>query len=143
MSSNDVLEWVGEEVLKEYKNFSHNCGLQEGDCRVHHVGAGPDGEAAMELEGAEAVCAFRPTTCTREATGEAGSPLSRVGRRGRRRSPVELATRHCPLGSSFELILRAALSAMGGAPPCKTIKGRAQIDKADTEAYQKAHGSKK
>ena len=28
LSGEDVLEWVGEEVLKEYKNLAHNA-----DCR--------------------------------------------------------------------------------------------------------------
>ena len=31
MSCNDVLEWVGGGVLKEYKNLAHNRGLQAGD----------------------------------------------------------------------------------------------------------------
>ena len=66
-----------------------------------------------------------PANCIREATGEAGSPFSRVERRGKRRSPAEWAICHCPLGSSSELILRAASSATGRALPSNVITGRA------------------
>ena len=48
MSCDDVLEWVREEVLKEYKNGAHNRGLQVGDQSVRQVGAGSDGEGVME-----------------------------------------------------------------------------------------------
>ena len=75
MSCDDVLEWVREEVLKEYKNLAHNRGLQTGDRSVRQSGAGSDREAVMdsaEPEGGEgldddddedepaetAVCAF-------------------------------------------------------------------------------------
>ena len=34
MSCEDVLEWVGEEVPKEYKKLAHNRGLQASDRRV-------------------------------------------------------------------------------------------------------------
>ena len=142
MSCGSVLEWVGEEVPKEYKNLAHNRGLQSGDRSICQVGAGSDGEAVMGLAGAEGgeglddnededetaetvVCAFWPTTCTSKATGEAGSPLSRVGRRGKRRSPAKLATRHCPLGRSSEFIHRAASSATGRDPSSNTITRRA------------------
>ena len=53
MSCDDVLEWVGEEVLKEYKNLSHNRGLQVGDRCVRQVGAGSDREVIRDPAGAE------------------------------------------------------------------------------------------
>ena len=56
MSCDNVLEWVGEEVLKEYKNLAHNRGLQVGDRSVRQVGAGSDGEVVRdpaEAEGGE------------------------------------------------------------------------------------------
>ena len=53
MSFETVLEWVGEEVLREYENLTHNRGLQVGDRSVRHVGAGSDGEAVMDLLGRE------------------------------------------------------------------------------------------
>ena len=40
MSCDDVLEWVGEEVLKEYRNLHHTRGLRPGDRDVNFVGEG-------------------------------------------------------------------------------------------------------
>ena len=131
MSCDEILEWVGEEVLKEYRNLHHTRGLSPGDCDVNHVGEGPGGEAAMEPAGADgnvalddddddnesaemAVCAFVTSNLNARATGEAGSPCRRVGRRRRRRIPAALASRRCPLGSSYELTLRAVSCVMGG-----------------------------
>ena len=141
MRCDDVLGWVGEEILKGYKNLTHNRGLQVGDCSVRQVGAGSDGEAVMDLAGAEGgegldndddEDQLRPpsvplwrTTCTKEATGEARGSFSRVRRGGKRRSPAEWLISHCPLGCSSELILRAASSATGRAPPSNTTTGRA------------------
>ena len=54
----EVLEWVGEEVLKEYRNLNHTRGLKAGDRDVNHVGEGSGGESAMDpagTEGAEAL----------------------------------------------------------------------------------------
>ena len=48
-----MLEWVGKEVLKEYKNHNHRHRLQLGDRSVCQVGAGSDREAVMDPAGAE------------------------------------------------------------------------------------------
>ena len=53
MSCDEILEWVGEEVLKEYRNLHHTCELRPGDRDVNYVGEGPGGEAAMDLAGAD------------------------------------------------------------------------------------------
>ena len=53
MSCDEILEWVGEEVLKEYRNLHHTRGLRPGDRDVNHVGEGPGGEAAMDPAGAD------------------------------------------------------------------------------------------
>ena len=53
MSCDDVLEWVGEEVLKEYRNLHHTRGLKRGDRDVNYVGEGSCGEAAMNPTGAD------------------------------------------------------------------------------------------
>ena len=75
MSCAEILEWVGEEVLKKYRNLHHTRGLRPGDRDVNYVGEGSGGEAAMnpaEADGDEtlvddddddepaemAVCAF-------------------------------------------------------------------------------------
>ena len=53
MSCDEVLEWVGEEVLKEYRNLHHTRGLRPGDRDVNYVGEGSSGEAAMNPAGAD------------------------------------------------------------------------------------------
>ena len=53
MSCDEVLEWVGEEVLKEYRNLHHNRGLRPGDRDINYVGEGSGGEAAMDEAGAD------------------------------------------------------------------------------------------
>ena len=37
MTCDDVLDWVGEEVLKEYRNLHHTRGLKAGDRDVNYV----------------------------------------------------------------------------------------------------------
>ena len=54
MTCDEVLEWVGEEVLKEYRNLHHTRGLKAGDRDVNHVGEGSGGESAMDPAGTEA-----------------------------------------------------------------------------------------
>ena len=41
MSCDEILEWVGEEVLKEYRNLHHTRGLRPGNRDVNYVGEGP------------------------------------------------------------------------------------------------------
>ena len=53
MTCDEVLEWVGEEVLKEYRNLRHTRGLRPGDRDVNYVGEGSGGEAAMDPAGAD------------------------------------------------------------------------------------------
>ena len=48
MSCEDVLEWAGEEVLKEYKNLHHTRGPQGGNRNVNLLGEGSGEEAAMD-----------------------------------------------------------------------------------------------
>ena len=131
MSCDEILEWVGEEVLKEYRNLHHTRGLRPGDRDVNYVGEGPGGEAAMDPAGAGgdetlvddddddepaevAVCAFVAKNLSARANRETGSPCSRVGGSRRRGTLAALATLHCPLGSSYELTLRAVSCVMRG-----------------------------
>ena len=53
MSCDEILEWVREEVLKEYQNLHHTRGLRPGDRDVNYVGEGPGREAAMDPAGAD------------------------------------------------------------------------------------------
>ena len=89
MSSDDLLEWLGEEVLKDYKNLAQKSTLQGGICSFHQVPTGSDGEAVTDPAGAKgskgvavddvqdepaetAVCAF-PANYLHKASNRAGS----------------------------------------------------------------------
>ena len=53
VSCDEVLEWVGGKVLKEYRNLHHTRGLKPGDRDVENVGQGSGGKAAMDRAGGE------------------------------------------------------------------------------------------
>ena len=130
MSCDEMLEWVGEEVLKEYRNLHHTRGLRPGDPTSTTLARGLAGKLpwtqrepmAMKLSSTMTTTMSPPRwpfvpswpTTARGTTGEAGSPCSRVGRRRRRGTLAALATLRCPLGSSYELTLRAVSCVMGG-----------------------------
>ena len=131
MSCDEILEWVGEEVLKEYRNLHHTRGLRPGDRDVNYVGEGPGGESAMDPAGAGgdetlvddddddepaevAVCAFVANNLSAGSKPGNWKPCSRFGVRRRRGTLAALATLRCPLGSSYELTLRAVSCVMGG-----------------------------
>ena len=97
MTCDKVLEWVGEEVLKEYRNLHQINGLKAGDRDVNYVGEGSGGESAMDPAGTKAgealddeddgdepaqtaVCAFVANNLKGGATRDPGSPCRRVGR---------------------------------------------------------------
>ena len=100
LSCDEILEWVGEEVLKEYRNLHHTRGLRPGDRDVNYVGEGPGGEAAMDPAGAGgdetlvddddddepaevAVCAFVAKKPERgEQTGKLEAPAARLEEAG-------------------------------------------------------------
>ena len=44
MSCDEILEWVGEEVLKEYRNLQHTRGLRPGNRDVNYLGEGSGGK---------------------------------------------------------------------------------------------------
>ena len=64
MSCDEILEWVEEEVLKEYQNLQHTRGLRPGDHDVNYVGEGSGGEAAMDPAGADGDEVRTPMTTT-------------------------------------------------------------------------------
>ena len=53
ITCDEVLEWVGEEVLKEYRNLHHTRRLKAGDGDINYVGEGSGGESAMDTAGTE------------------------------------------------------------------------------------------
>ena len=123
MSCDEILEWVGEEVLKEYRNLHHTRGLRPGDRDVNYVGEGPGGEAAMDPAGADgdetladdddddepaevAVCAFVANNVSAGNNRASWKPLQPGWRKKE--------TLRCPLGSSYKLTRRAVSCVMGG-----------------------------
>ena len=131
MSCDEILEWVGEEVLKEYRNLHHTRGLRPGDRDVNYVGEGPGGEDAMDPAGvggdetlvddddddepAEvAVCAFVARNLSAGSKPGNWKPLQQGWRKQEKRDPRRIGDPPLSFGSSYELTLRAVSCAMGG-----------------------------
>ena len=131
MSCDEILEWVGEEVRKEYRNLHHTRGLRPGDRDVNYVAGGPGGEAAMDPAGADgdetlvdddnddepaevAVCAFVANNLSAGNNRGSWKPLQPGWKKKEKRTLAALATLRCPLGSSYQLTRRAVSCVMGG-----------------------------
>ena len=143
MSCDDVLEWVGEEVLKEYKNLHHTRRLQRADRNVNFVGEGSGGEAAMDPtdtgggegldeddeddEPAETtVCAFVANNLHKGGNRGSWKPLQQPWKKREKKEPRRVGDHRCPSGSSSELTPRAASCVTGRTPPSSTTTGHAQ-----------------
>ena len=104
MSCHEILEWVGEQVLKEYRNLLHTRGLRPGDCDVNYVGEGPGGEAAMDPAGADgdealndddnddeaaemAVCAFVANNLNAGSNRRSWKPLQKGWKKKEKKDP--------------------------------------------------------
>ena len=104
MSCDEVLEWVREEVLKEYRNLHHTRGLKPDDRDVNYVGEGSGGEAAMdpaEADGDEApdndedddeptemaVCAFVANNLNTGSNRGSWKPLQKGSKRKEKKVP--------------------------------------------------------
>ena len=104
MTCDEVLEWVGEEVLKEYRNLHHTRGLKPGDRDVNYVGEGSGGEAARDPAGAEggealdddddddepaetAVCAFVANNLNAGSNRGSWKPLQMGWRKKEKKEP--------------------------------------------------------
>ena len=160
MTCDEVFDWVGEEVLKEYRNLHHTCGLKAGDRDVNYVGEGSGGESAMDPAGADgdealddnddddqpaktAVCAFVANTLNVGSNRGNWKPLQSGWKKKEKKEPRRIGDP--PL--SFGEFIRAHPQ---GCFVCyRRNKGfnhdhrTCPIHKADTEAYKKVHGSKK
>ena len=160
MICDEVLELVGEEVLKEYRNLHHTPGLKTGDRDVNHVGEGSGGESAMDSAGTNAgealndeddddepaetaVCAFVANNLNTGSNRGSWKPL----RKGWKKKEKKEARRIGDPPLSFGEFIQAH------PPGCFVCYGRNKgfnhdhrtcpIHKANTEAYKKVHRSKK
>ena len=159
MSCDDVLEWVAQDVFKEYKNLAHNGGLQARDQSVRRVEAGSDEETVMDPAGAEggdldndddeseaaktAICAFVADDLHKERNHGSWRPLQQGWKKREKKEPRRMG--NPPL--SFREFIRAHPQG------CFVCYGRNSafqhdhqtclIHKAEMEAHKKAHGTKK
>ena len=118
MSCDKILEWVGEEVLKEYRNLHDTRRLRPGDRDVNYVGEGSGGEAAMDPAGADgdealdddddddepaevAVCAFVANNLNMGSNQGSWKPLQKGWKKKEKKDPRRIGD---PLLSFGEFI---------------------------------------
>ena len=159
MSCDEILEWVGEEVLKEYRNLHHTRGLRPGDRDVNYVGEGHGGEAAMDPAGADgnealvddddddepaemAVCAF---VAHNGAGSNRGSwkPLQPGWKKKEKRDPRRIGDPPLSFGEFIRAHPQGYFVCYGRKKGFNHDHRTCPTHQADTEAYKKAHGSKK
>ena len=160
MSCDEILEWVDEEVLKEYRNLHHTRGLRPGDRDVNYVGEGPGGEAAMDPAGAGgdetlvhdddddepaevAVCAFVAKNLSAGSKPGNWKPLQQGWRKQEKRDPRRIGDPPLSFGEFIRAHPQGCFVCYGRKKGFNHDHRTCPIHQADTEAYKKAHGSKK
>ena len=160
MSCDDVLEWVREEVLKEYEHLAHHRGLQAGDRSVRQVGAGSYGEAVMDPaeagggkgldddddqdESAEtAVCAFLANNLHKGSNQGSWKPLQQGWKKRKKKEPRGVGDPPLSFGEFIGARPQGCFVCNDWSSPFQHDHRTCPIHKADTEAYKKAHGTKK
>ena len=155
MSCDEMLELVGEEVLKEYRNLHHTPGLRPGDRDVNYVGEGPGGEAAMdpaEADGDEAldddvdedepaemaVCASVAHNLNARSNRGSWKPLQKE-----KKDPRRIGNHTLSFGEFIQAHPQGCFVCYGRNKGFNHDHRTCPIHKADTEAYKKVHGSKK
>ena len=131
MSCDEILEWVGEEVLKDYRNLHHTRGLRPSDHDVNYVGEGPGGEAAMDPAGAGgdetlvddddddepaevAVCAFVAKNLSAGSKPGNWKPLQQGWRKQEKRDPRRIGDPPLSFGEFIRAHPQAVSCVMGG-----------------------------
>ena len=159
MSCDEILEWVGEEVLKEYRNLHHTRGLRPGDRDVNYVGEGPSGEAAIDPAGADgdetlvddddddepaemAVCAF---VAHNGAGIDRGSwkPLQPGWKKKEKKDPRRIGSPPLSFGEFIRAHPQGCFVCYGRKQGFNHDHRTCPIHQADMEAYKKAHWLKK
>ena len=160
MSCDDVLEWVGEEVLKEYKSLHHTRGLQGGDRNVNFVGEGSGGEAAMDPtdtgggeglddddeddEPAEtAVYAFVANNLHKGGNRGSLKPLRQGWKKREKKEPRRVGDPPLSFGEFIRAHPQGCFVYYGRNTSLQHDHRTCPVHKANTEAYKKAHGSTK
>ena len=160
MSCDEILEWVGDEVLKEYRNLHHTRGLRPGDRDVNYVGEAPGGEAAMDPAGADgnealvdddeddepaemAVCAFVANNLTAGSNRGSWKPLQQGWKKKEKKDRRRIGNPPLSFGEFIRARPQGCLVCYGGRQGFNHDHRTCPIHQAETEAYKKAHGSKK
>ena len=159
MSCDEILEWVGEEVLKEYRNLHHTRGLRPGDHDVNYVGEGTGGEDAMDQAGADGDEALvddddddepaEMTVCAFVAHNGAGNnrgswkPLQPGWKKKEKRDPRRIGDPPLSFGEFIRAHPQGCFVCYGRKKGFNHDHRTCPTHQADTEAYKKAHGSKK
>ena len=160
MSCDEVLEWVGEEVLKEYRNLHHTRGLRPCDRDVNYVGEGPGGEAAMDPAGADgdealdddddddepaemAVCAFVANNLNTGSNQGSWKPLQKGWKKKEKKDHRRIGDPPLSFGEFIRAHPQGCFVCYGRNKGFNHDHRTCPIHKADTEAYKKVHGLKK
>ena len=160
MSGDEVLEWVGEEVLKEYRNLPHTRGLRPGDRDVNYVGERSGGEAAMDPAGADgdealddddndheptgtAVCAFVANNLNAGSNRGSPKPLQKGWKKKKKKEPRHIGDPLLSFGEFIQAHPQGCFVCYGRNKGFNHDHRTCPIHKADTEAYKKVHESKK
>ena len=155
-----MLEWVREEVLKEYKNLAHNRRLQGGDRTVHQAGEGSDGEAVMDPAGAEggkgldgdideeeaaesAVCAFVANNRQKGTNQGSWKPVQQGWKKRGKKKPRRVGNPPLSLGSFIRAHAQGCFFCYERSSSFEHDHRTCPINKADTEAYKKSHETRK
>ena len=160
MTCDEVLEWVGEEVLKEYRNLHHTRGLKAGDRDVKYVGEGSGGESAIDPAGTEggealdddddddepaetAVCAFVANNLNTGSNRGSWKPLQKGWKKKEKKEPRRMGDPLLSFGEFIRAHPQGCFVCYGRNKGFNHDHRTCPIHKADTEAYKKVHGSKK
>ena len=160
MSCDEVLEWVGEEVLKAYQNLHHTRGLRPRDRDVNYVGEGSGGEAAMDPAGADgdedlyndddndgpaetAVCAFVANNLNVGSNGGSLKPLQKGWKKKEKKELRRIGDPPLSFGEFKGAQPQGCFLCYGRNTGFNHDHRTCPIHKAETEAYKKVHGSKK
>ena len=160
MSCNEILEWVGEEVLKEYRNLHHTRRLRPGNRDVNYVGEGPGGEAAMDPAGADgdealgddddddepaemAACASVANNLNARSNRGSWKPLQKGWKKKEKKDPRRICDPPLSFGEFIRAHPQGCFVCYGRNKGFNHDHRTCPVHKADTEAYKKVHGSKK
>ena len=160
MSCDEILDWFGDKVLKEYRNLHHTRWLRPGDRDVNYVGEGPGGKAAMDPAVADgngaldndddddepaemAICAFVANNLNAWSKRGSWKPLQPGWKKKEKRDRRRIGNPPLSFGEFIRAHPQGCLVCYGRKQGCNHDHRTCPVHQADTEAYRKAHGSRK